>query len=241
MSLERLPLKTIAWLFGLVAILSLHFWFPQLSRRPMNDTYSTERSGKKAFYLLAERNFNLVLRNDRSPVGAIGSMKEEGFYYQNQMFCLLGPSRYPDHREWKDLLDWVAQGGSLVVAPRYAEPVLKIEELGMQVEPLNELDLDLSQILEQVQEQEENESQAVNTVLFGGGEVRWRSFGKVTGAGGEVLVEYDGEPQAVVKSHGAGKVPLFTGVGRDFFQRIAGLQGQRRVGAASVGIGVGTG
>jgi len=187
------------WLAGLIAVLSLHFWFPRYSQQPLNDTYSTERAGKKAFFLLAQRRFFEASRNARSPGGAVDD------FYDDDVFCLLGPSRQPDRREWKVLLDWVSQGGSLIIAPPYDAPSLNLEELGLQVEPLFELDFDFSEMLEQAQEAN-NELPEVQTTLFGGGELRWRSAGKVTGDGGEVIVEFDGEPQAVLKPYGAGRV-----------------------------------
>ncbi|WP_339907822.1 DUF4350 domain-containing protein [Symmachiella dynata] len=191
------------WLAGLIAVISLHFWFPRYSQQPLNDTYSTERAGKKAFYLLAQRRFVEARRNDLSPASAVKEM------YDDDVFCLLGPSRQPDQREWKVFLDWVEQGGSLIIAPAYGDPSLKIEELGLQVEPLFDFDLNLGEMLEQAQEQkQEEETQPVQTTLFGGGEVRWRSTGKITGDGGEVIVEFDDAPQAVLKPYGSGRVLL---------------------------------
>ncbi len=181
--------------------MSLHFWFPNISRRPLNDTYSTEREGKKAFYLLEQRRFDSVTRNDSSPVGAVAGL------FEDDVVCLLGPGRQPDRREWEVLLDWVERGGSLVFAAPYGEPAVNIEELGMKVEPLVDFDLDFNEMLKQAQENQD-EPEEVQTTLFGGGELRWRSFGKVTGTGGDVIVEYDGEPQAVLKSYGAGRVLL---------------------------------
>lgn len=187
------------WLAGLIAVLSLHFWFPRYSQQPLNDTYSTERAGKKAFFLLAQRRFAEASRNDRSPVGAVENL------YEDDVFCLLGPSRQPDKREWNVLLDWVEQGGSLIIAPPHGDPSLNIEELGLQVEPLVDFSLDIDKLMEQAQKIKE-EPQQVQTTLFGGGELRWRSLGKVTGDGGEVIVEFDDEPQAVLKPYGAGRV-----------------------------------
>jgi len=192
------------WLIGLLTILSLHFWFPNLARRPMNDTYSVERTGKKAFFLLTERRFSDCSRNDRSPGGVVAHLNS----YRGDVFCLLGPSRYPDSREWDLLLDWVRDGGSLIVAPRHGEPNLKLERVALEVEPLEDVGLDFEKLMEQAKKQEQLEKTPVNTTLFGGGELRWRSFGKVVGEGGEVLVEHGGEPQAVKKSFGAGQVLL---------------------------------
>ncbi len=213
MQLRRFLWSPWLWLAGLAAVLSLHFWFPQISARPMNDTYSTERSGKKAFYLLTQWRFGErnVERNESSPNGLVSQPAENEYLRTSRMVCLLGPSRYPDKREWELLMDCVARGGVLVVAPRHSEPSMSIEEVGLKVEPLGGLDLDFGKILEeaqQAQQSDDGEGSNVTTALFGGGEVRWRSFGKVSGSGGEVLVEYEGEPQAVLKRYRAGKVLL---------------------------------
>lgn len=197
-------LKNTSWIFpaGLLLILSLHFWFPSWDRKPLHDTYSTERPGKKAFYLLSGRRFSQVKRNNSSPVGVIENLE------RNDIFCLLGPSRYPDKREWKVLLDWVRGGGSLIIAPRHDQPMLAIEELDLRVETRYDFELDLHELLEEVKKQEEAEKAQVETILFGGGELKWKSSGKIVGENAEVLVKHGDEPQAVVKKHGAGRVLL---------------------------------
>lgn len=201
---KRFAIKSWIWLTALALIISLHFWFPSWERRPMHDTYSTERGGKKAMFLLTERRFGEGFRNVKSPSGAVNDL------YSDDLFCLLGPIRYPDSREWDVLLDWVRDGGSLVIAPRYDQPSLAIKELGLNVEPRieSELELDLNKLMKEAERRKKMDEAPVKTTLFGGGELRWRSFGKIVGDGAEVIVEQAGEPQAVIKPYGKGRVLL---------------------------------
>jgi hypothetical protein len=119
------------WLLLLGAVLSLQLWFPNLDSE-QHDTYSVEVAGRKALYELADAQrvsgrLPPVRRNLDSFSRALQRIPETGTY------CLLGPSRYPTSGEWKTLLNWVQQGGVLLVAARWDNPELSVEELGVKI------------------------------------------------------------------------------------------------------------
>lgn len=114
------------WLGLLGAVLSLQLWFPNLDSE-QHDTYSVEVAGRKALFELAEAQAESgrlppVRRNHDSFSRAIQRLPEDG------AFCLLGPSRYPNAKEWKSLLDWVQGGGSLLVAARWDKPEFNLDD-----------------------------------------------------------------------------------------------------------------
>ncbi|MBI5757061.1 MAG: DUF4350 domain-containing protein [Planctomycetales bacterium] len=113
----------------LVAVLVMHVWFPRVGPGPLNDTYNVDVGGRKAFYRLAERRLNIVDRNQRSLEAALPNLPTDA------TLCFLGPARYPQPREWQALLNWVAQGGSLLFAARWDEPELSVEGLNLTIEP----------------------------------------------------------------------------------------------------------
>ena len=182
-------------LTALFLIVSLHFWFPNLRTGPAHDTFSTTAEGKKAFYLLVrqqgasrgitvQRNLNPLLRwNFESEAGELGT----------SVLCLLGPQRYPTSVEWEKLLEWVSSGGILVLAARYNQPELKIEELELEVKPLKRK-IDAG-------------PQDIQTDLVTKGNVFWKSKGRVVAATNATrLVNADGRLQAVSSSYGSGRI-----------------------------------
>jgi len=103
-------------------LLSGFFWLPG-GGQAVSDSFSVSVSGKKAFFSLAERLLADARRNTEKlqpPENAA-------------TFCLLGPARYPDAREWQLLHDWVQAGGTLVFAARAEDPAADLGPFGLKV------------------------------------------------------------------------------------------------------------
>ncbi|HVW01526.1 MAG TPA: DUF4350 domain-containing protein [Planctomycetaceae bacterium] len=111
----------------LAALLGLHVWFPRLDAGPLNDTYSVEISGRNGFYQLAQRRFESVGRS-LTPLSVCARRVPS-----DATLCLIGPTRYPRPEEWRALLNWTADGGSLLIAARWDEPAFEIGDIGLSV------------------------------------------------------------------------------------------------------------
>lgn len=108
----------------LLLLLSGFYWLPG-SGEAVSDSFSVSLSGKKAFFSLAQRLIADVRRNTEKlqpPEDA-------------STFCLIGPARYPDAREWQQLHQWVKGGGTLVFAARYEDPAAELGPFGLKVVP----------------------------------------------------------------------------------------------------------
>lgn len=196
--LPRAPHRAWPWLAGLVLLVSLHFWFPGVGAGRRNDTYSTAAEGKKAFFLLvnadpagrfieARRNLVPVGQLVYEPRGRLGG------YGEAPVICLLGPARYPHAAEWKQLLEWVAAGGRLLIAARADDPELEIKPLSIRVR-------DAGRAIDA-------RGKSVVTSLVAGGDLAWRSRGEIVASpSARRLVQADGSTQAVGQSHGVGAV-----------------------------------
>jgi hypothetical protein len=195
------------WLAALVLVVSMHFWFPHLRPGVPGDSYSTSEEGKKALYMLlrdegekrgwrVQRTFSQL---DHRVAGA-KTDDLEGYRGLGGVLALLGPERYPNAAEWESLLKWVAEGGTLVVAARDADPALTIKPLEIQVKSLDDAsDTDWSA----------HASDVVRTDLVGedvASDVYWQSGGFIDAPQAESIIAYGGFVQAVVQEHGAGQV-----------------------------------
>src|ERR1700761_2967907 len=116
-----------ACLVLLAGLLALHVWFPRLDAGPLNDTYSVEISGRNAIYQLAQRRFDSVGRSLVPLVAAPRRLRAEA------TLCLIGPTRYPRPEEWRALLEWTADGGTLLIAARWDDPAFEIDEINLGV------------------------------------------------------------------------------------------------------------
>jgi hypothetical protein len=195
------------WLAALVLVVSMHFWFPHLRPGVPGDSYSTTEEGKKALYMLlrdegekrgwrVQRTFSQLDRR----VAGIATDDLDGYRGLGGVLALLGPKRYPSTAEWDSLLKWVAEGGTLVVAARDADPELTIEPLDIRVKSLDDAsEADWSA----------DAADAVRTDLVHEdvqADVYWQSGGFIDAPEAEPLIEYGGFVQGVVQEHGAGQV-----------------------------------
>lgn len=184
------------WVAGLVFLVSLHFdWLPRLSRGPQHDTYSAAAEGKKAFYLLARQRGYDVSRNSKRLSTLVDSLDNNSYGFDT--LCLLGPARYPTDGEWTRLLQWVAGGGTLLVAARSGSGGEKVEF------EIPELNVGVKKNTGPF------ETTEITTPTMPTGNFVWHSAGEIDthGTSGlEILVETDETAQAVGLPHGGGHV-----------------------------------
>ena len=124
--------KNWYWWLGLILLLSFHFWFPIQPPGPRHDTYGAEGEGKKAFYMLVESQPEVSTRRISTSLPTHLNRLNDRYQYED-VVCILGPERMLSEKEWQPVLDWVSQGGSLVVAARLTSPEFKIPELNIEV------------------------------------------------------------------------------------------------------------
>jgi len=200
---------TIGWIWpaALVLLVSLHFWFPDVGPELPDDTFSTTVTGKKAFYLLLrERAEQTVFRNTDRLSEALASLDTD------DVLCLLGPARYPTDREWTQLLDWVADGGRLVVAARRDKPDFSIKRLDIKVHSHSkQANRSQSHGMKPAGVKRTNTSagtkEGVATRLVGADDFTWRSAADVIAPNADrTLVRSDGRSQAVLQDYGNGTV-----------------------------------
>lgn len=199
---SRLSFGSWVWLTVLTAAVLLQVWFPPISAGPLNDTYSVEVSGRKAFYELAALQHPHVQRNDHSLLLLPDVLETDA------AICLIGPARYPSTDEWTHLLDWVESGGRLLVAARAHRPELSLDLLKVSVNPVKSIrTLPIPRPGEPPPDTMSVSVQCDwldSTAL-----IDWRSTGKIKSeTSAEVLLSVDDIPQAVRLSHGTGTIVL---------------------------------
>lgn len=172
------------WPAAALAVLSLHFWFPETSTGTTHDSYSPTAQGQKAFYrLVADHPANFAVARNRRPLASLLSS-----FPIDEVLCLLGPERAPTTEEWTAIIDWVRNGGSLLYAAQGKKP-LDIPWLNLKYEP----------------QSSPNDSLEPKTQLLNSQRLAWWTDGKLVGSQGVTLVDYDGTRQAVAVHFGRGK------------------------------------
>ncbi|QDU07213.1 DUF4350 domain-containing protein [Gimesia aquarii] len=201
------------WLLFLCTLLSLHFWFPEFGTGAMDDTYSSSGSGKKAFFLLLEYETNYTERN-RVPL----SMLNQSLDY-NDTLCILGPARYPSPLEWSILLDWVNEGGRLIISASDKHPELEIDPLEISVSYLDETERE-NIPLDNIEKQKNKESRITfsfddkhsllagkaTTVFPDAKSIIWETNAQVNSKSGQTLISLGETKQAVRLKHGFGDI-----------------------------------
>jgi hypothetical protein len=185
------------WLAALFGIMSLHFWFPRIGVGLGGDSYSATINGKKAFYVLMQVLSGDAVRSQEPLSSFAESLEPEA------TLCLLGPARYPTRGEWNRLLNWVSQGGRLVVAAGPKDFEFSFDPLGIEITAIDSV------------EREKKSDEGGEVLVTQLGEIEptgltWQSPAAIAPAegGGETrkLVEWQGTVQAVARSYGTGEV-----------------------------------
>lgn len=129
--MRRLHHRTANIIFGigLLLLILMQFWFPILTSGNPTDTRSTSTKGKKAFFLLMEsQDFDIYRADDNLNM----TLQTLG---PSETYAMLGPGRLPSTFQWEQILEWVADGGTLLVAAPWQEPQLTIPEVGITIKP----------------------------------------------------------------------------------------------------------
>lgn len=208
-------LWSVVGLLGLAAVLSLQVWFPNVEAGQINDSYSVEVGGRNALYQFVKRRIPYVARSQESLVAATQSLEVD------DVLCLLGPARYPTAREWEAVLEWVHNGGHLLIAARWDDPEFEIPSLKAKVFEPNKKSNSKSPGLEKLfgkthepraissdRETVRKSGSGLWTPLLSQGQVDWRSEGVVEAPGGEVLLQAGTTEQVVRVAHGAGQIVI---------------------------------
>lgn len=209
----------------LLAILSTHFWFPDLGDDTSQGTESTSAPGKKALFLALERadidveRSQLKLEDVKNQIGTQAT------------FCLLGSARYPTEEEWNSLLSWVSQGGTIVIAasPNNTDS-LEIPQLSTRLVKVND-DLSDDELSNQLnrktnipdnEDKKEDKAAPIKTTLISKGDVYWRETDLTikAKANAKTLITQKGADQATAIRFGSGEVVV---VASDFVFTNEGL------------------
>lgn len=178
------PAMWWVWPLAVVVILAAQLWFPPLEDAVLHDTYSTTADGQRAFYQLMSEHAEWSSRNTQPLQKALPDGVAE-------TLCILGPERWPTDAEWTALLDWVEQGGQLVLACR--GPTERVVPK-----------LDIRYIPRETGTPDD--SLPPQTSLLNEGALAWWTDGRLLAPGAEVLLSYDGTPQVVKRTWGEGRV-----------------------------------
>lgn len=188
------------WLFGLAAILGLHFWFPQLGSGTGDDTYSADVDGKKAFFLLTRERMFEVQRNTDTFSRFLSDLKYDD--PTGVALCLLGPARNPTAAEWDALLTWVSYGGHLLFAVRESDEPLTIPRLDIEVVSIESATNDEAENNDEgVPDERQVATQIIDSDAF-----EWSSTQQVLSDSAVTLVTWQRTVQAVRQVYGNGQV-----------------------------------
>ncbi|MBI1344679.1 hypothetical protein GC163_00170 [bacterium] len=173
------------WPIAILIVLALHVWYPDTGTGILHDTYSPTADGQKAFYRLVSEQAGWTDRNTTPLVRAI----QVG--YLEPTLCILGPERWPTTSEWEAILDWVAEGGELLLACRGFEEAT-IPELDIRYVPRDQVG-------------PPDDSLPPQADLLDSPGIAWWTDGRLVAPHSKVLVEYDGTTQAVSGIYGEGR------------------------------------
>lgn len=199
------------WLAALCLLLPLHLWFPEFGTGALDDSYSSSASGKKAFYLLLDRESYHTERN-RTPLSVLLQSLDH-----DETLCILGPARYPSPLEWADLLTWVEEGGHLVISANPQHPQFQIEPLEISVNYLDEVEQEQLPRVEKNEADEDNislafagehdliETQAA-TIFPDAPSLVWDTNARVSSSTGLALITAGDTQQAIRQYHGSGTI-----------------------------------
>lgn len=210
----------------LLAILSTHFWFPDLGDDTSQGTESTSAQGKKALYLALERaNFEAI--RSQLKLDAVEDQIDT-----SSTFCLLGSARYPTEEEWNSLLSWVSQGGTIVIAaspnntddleiPQLSARLVKATDDSSDDERSKQLNRKTN-IPDNEDQKEADKAAPIKTTLINKGDVYWRETDLTikAKANAKTLITQNGTDQAAAIRFGRGQVVI---VASDFVFTNEGL------------------
>ncbi|MBX3448363.1 MAG: DUF4350 domain-containing protein [Planctomycetaceae bacterium] len=177
---------TLIWPVLIVAVIVGQFWYPDIPPGTSHDSYSVTAEGQRALHemLVLSPNCYAVSRNSY----ALDQI--QNWLASDEMLCILGPERSPTPSEWRALSDWVRAGGRLVYAFRGSEP-LEVPGLGVKYQPFSSPG---------------DDTLLPETSLVASREIAWWTDGALETTVDDILVEYNGTPQAARLRLGNGAI-----------------------------------
>ena len=121
---NRLLRSDMFWGTAFLALIALQFWWLPGEQGTSTDSYSNAIEGKLGLYRTLQQLFPAVTRDTQSLHPVIPAT-----------LLIIAPDRYPAEKEEESLYEFVVNGGSLLIAPRWGDPELKLSSLGIQVAP----------------------------------------------------------------------------------------------------------
>jgi len=170
---------------ALIVIVLNTWWFPS-GTLLKTDSYSVSYSGKRVLYETLQRLNGITFRSTEQLVYPS---------YQSDRLLILGPARYPNDNEWRQIYESVSDGMVLVFASNASDPTFEAEIFGVSVEYID------TQDAANFEGEYPAETDLINKP------VSWRTDGTLVFENPEhwtVLVEVDGNPQVAVRESGYG-------------------------------------
>lgn len=125
---RRLKQSDKYWLAGVALLVLLQFWWLPGDPGTPDDTYSVTVEGKRGFFQTLE---NLAEAGALSPVHRETNRL---IPQQNGTLVILSPDRYPNENEQHELATFVRNGGTLLFAPNWVNPICAIPQLSIRTQ-----------------------------------------------------------------------------------------------------------
>jgi hypothetical protein len=121
---NRLLRSDMFWGTAFLVLIALQFWWLPGEQGTSTDSYSNAIEGKLGLYRTLQQLFPAVTRDTQSLHPVLPAT-----------LLIIAPDRYPAEKEEESLYEYVVNGGTLLIAPRWGAPELKLSSLGIQVAP----------------------------------------------------------------------------------------------------------
>lgn len=122
---RRLLRSDLLWLIAVALLVLLQFWWLPGDPGTPDDTYSNTIEGKRGFF---------ETLNSLSDAGMLPDVQRESEKLipdSAGTLLILGPDRYPNSDEQRELTNFVVNGGNLMFAPNWLDPEASIDQLGI--------------------------------------------------------------------------------------------------------------
>ncbi|QDT36310.1 DUF4350 domain-containing protein [Stratiformator vulcanicus] len=187
----------LRWAAAVLIAIVLPVTLPDLTPPDPSDSYSDNALGKLAAVRLCDALGVEARRNTEDLTRVLGDTSK--FDPWETVLVLAGPARYPTPAEWSVLLDWIDEGGAVVLAANSAQPEFEVPGYDIAV-------VELGEPLEVAPDDESGD-----LILDWGDAVdsyAWTSYGRIEGSGVEPILEIDGTVQAGRIAIGDGELTI---------------------------------
>lgn len=122
---RRLLRSDLLWLIAVAVLVLLQFWWLPGDPGTPDDTYSNTIEGKRGFFE------TLKSLSERDLFPAVQRESEKLIPDSASTLLILGPDRYPDEHEKRELAEFVMNGGNLMFAPNWLDPTFSMDRIGI--------------------------------------------------------------------------------------------------------------